>query len=59
MSEENNAPKPLPKNRFITGADINAYRDTLVANYRDNKHKGVLSKIKEKQSNITADEILS
>ena len=26
------SPKPLPKNRFITGADINAYRDALEKN---------------------------
>lgn len=59
MSEENNNPKPIPKNRFITGADINSYRESLIANYRDNKHKGVLAKIQENKNNITADEILA
>lgn len=49
---------PIPKNRFITGANINAYKDSLVANYRSNGHKSVLDKIKNADSNITSDEIL-
>ena len=51
-------PKPLPKNRFIAGADVNAYRDTLVEQYRERGHKSVLAKVKEGGSEITSDEIL-
>lgn len=59
MNEESNTtlPKPLPKNRFITGSDIGAYKDTLVDAYRSNGHIGVLSKIKE-GNNVTSDDIL-
>jgi hypothetical protein len=53
-----NNSNPIPKNRFITGANINAYKDSLVANYRSNGHKSVLDKIKNADSNITSDEIL-
>lgn len=61
MSEEiirNENPKPLPKNRFIAGADVNAYRDTLVEQYRERGHKSVLKKVKEGGSDVTSDEIL-
>jgi hypothetical protein len=50
--------KPIPRNRFITGADINQYRDSLVENYRNNGHRSVLSKIKNADENTTSDEIL-
>lgn len=50
--------KPLPKNRFIAGADVNAYRDTLVEQYRERGHKSVLKKVKEGGSEVTSDEIL-
>lgn len=51
-------PKPIPKNRFITGASINAYKESLVSNYRENGHQSVLQKIKNDGENITSDEIL-
>ena len=52
------SPKPLPKNRFITGADINAYRDALVAQYRGNGHASTLAKVKSEDPDTTSDEIL-
>ena len=52
------SPKPLPKNRFITGADINAYRDALVAQYRGNGHSSTLAKVKSEDPDTTSDEIL-
>ena len=61
MSDEivqSNSPKPLPKNRFIVGADVNAYRETLVEQYRERGHKSVLSRVKEGGSEVTSDEIL-
>lgn len=60
MSDElvQSNPKPLPKNRFIAGADVNAYRDTLVEQYRERGHKSVLKKVKEGGSDVTSDEIL-
>ena len=61
MSEDivkSNNMKPLPKNRFIAGADVNAYRDTLVEQYRERGHKSVLKKVKEGGSDVTSDEIL-
>jgi uncharacterized protein (UPF0371 family) len=51
-------PKPLPKNRFIVGADVNAYRETLVEQYRERGHKSVLSRVKEGGPEVTSDEIL-
>ena len=51
-------PKPLPKNKFIVGADVNAYRETLVEQYRERGHKSVLSRVKEGGSEVTSDEIL-
>ncbi len=56
-NEENNLPKPLPKNKFITGSDIGAYKDALVDSYRSKGHIGVLDKIKQ-NGNVTSDEIL-
>lgn len=50
--------KPIPKNRFITGADINQYRESLVEEYRSNGHRSVLDKIKNSNENTTSDEIL-
>ena len=61
MSDEivqSNSPKPLPKNRFIVGADVSAYRETLVEQYRERGHKSVLSRVKEGGSEVTSDEIL-
>ena len=52
------SPKPLPRNRFIVGADVNAYRDTLVEQYRERGHKSVLKKVKEGGNEVTSDEIL-
>ena len=59
MSEINNELElnQLPKNRYITGSDINSYRDDLIDKYRDS-HRSVLKNIKQK-SDITSDEILS
>jgi len=51
-------PKPLPKNRFIAGSDINAYRDSLVEDYLGQGHCSVLSKVKEHDEATTSDEIL-
>lgn len=51
-------PKPMPKNRFITGANINAYKQSLIAQYRSNGHKSVLQKIKKSDENTTSDQIL-
>ena len=50
--------KPLPRNKFITGADINAYRDALVSQYRGNGHASTLSKVKSDDPDITSDQIL-
>jgi hypothetical protein len=50
--------KPIPRNRFITGANINQYRESLVEEYRNNGHRSVLSKIKNADENTTSDEIL-
>ena len=50
--------KPIPRNRFITGADINQYRDSLVEDYRNSGHRSVLAKIKNADENTTSDEIL-
>lgn len=61
MSEELvqlNSPKPLPKNRFIAGADVNTYRDTLIEQYREKGHKSVLAKVKGGGNEVTSDEIL-
>ena len=60
MTEEllKTSPKPLPKNRFITGADVNAYRDSLVEEYRGNGHRSVLEKVKEGNEETTSDELL-
>ena len=60
MSDDFNqlTPKPMPKNRFITGANINAYKQSLVAQYRSNGHKSVLQKIKKSDENTTSDQIL-
>lgn len=62
MSEEiilsKNEAKPIPRNKFITGANINAYRDSLVEEYRIQGHKSVLDKIKKADQNTTSDEIL-
>lgn len=61
MSEELvqlNNPKPLPKNRFIAGADVNSYRDTLIEQYREKGHKSVLAKVKNGGGEVTSDEIL-
>ena len=55
---EKTNPKPLPKNRFITGADVNAYRDSLVEDYRGKGHRSVLEKIKQYDENTTSDELL-
>ena len=55
--EHSNLPKPLPKNKFITGSDIGAYKDTLVDAYRSSGHIGVLNKIKQGNA-VTADDIL-
>ena len=46
----------IPTNKFITGADVNSYRDTLVEKYRG-KHKGILQKIKS-STGVSSDEIL-
>lgn len=51
-------PKPLPKSRFITGADVNAYRDSLVEEYRDSGHRSVLARVKQADENTTSDELL-
>ena len=62
MSEEivkSNNPKPLPKNRFIVGADIGEYRDVLVEQYREKGHKSVLQRVKEGGNDVTSDEILA
>ena len=59
MSEQTkNLPKPIPKNRFITGANINDYKQSLIAEYRSNGHRSVLEKIKNADENTTSDEIL-
>lgn len=65
MSEQENSqpvvranPKPLPRNRFIAGADIDAYRDSLVEDYLGKGHCSVLSKVKEHDEATTSDEIL-
>lgn len=60
MSDDFNqlTPKPMPKNRFITGANINAYKQSLIAQYRSNGHKSVLQKIKKSDENTTSDQIL-
>lgn len=58
MEENNQNPRPIPKNRFITGADVNAYRDSLVEQYRGTGHRSVLAKVKENDENTTADELL-
>ncbi len=61
MSEnavQSNNPKPLPTNKFIVGADINAYRDVLVEQYRENGHSSVLEKIRNGGNDVTSDEIL-
>lgn len=50
-------PKPIPTNKFITGADINKYRDTLVEKYRSD-HPSTLNKVKNYNKDTTADEIL-
>lgn len=51
-------PKPLPKNRFIAGASVNQYRDTLVEQYRGNGHRSTLDKIRNGGDDVTSDEIL-
>ena len=56
-SNSNNSLKPIPKNKFITGSDINAYKDSLVDFYRSNGHAGVLDRLKQ-DGNVTSDEIL-
>lgn len=53
------AKKPLPKNKFITGSDINAYRDSLVQEYRGSGHKSALNTIRNRKQGVTSDEILS
>lgn len=60
MSEQlvQSNPKPIPRNRFITGANINAYRDSLISEYRQQGHKSVLDKVKSGDENTTSDEIL-
>ena len=61
MSEgivQSNNPKPLPRKRFIAGADINAYREALVEQYRENGHSSVLDKVKHGGEEVTSDEIL-
>ena len=61
MSEEivkSENPKPLPTKRFIAGADINSYRDSLVAQYRENGHESVLDKVKNGGEEVTSDQIL-
>lgn len=58
MQEETSNPKPLPANHFITGADVNAYRDSLVEQYRSHGHKSVLAKVREGGEAATSDEIL-
>jgi len=50
--------KPIPRNKFITGADINAYRDSLVEEYRMKGHRSVLDKVKNADENTTSDELL-
>lgn len=50
--------KPVPKNKFITGADINAYRDALVSQYRTDGHVSTLEKVKSADKDTTSDEIL-
>lgn len=50
-------PQPVPKDKFIVGADIGSYRDGLVSKYRE-KYKGVLQKIEE-NTNMSSDDILS
>ena len=37
---------------------MNAYRETLVEQYRERGHKSVLSRVKEGGSEVTSDEIL-
>ena len=51
-------PRKLPKNKFITGSDIGAYRDYLVDQYRGNGHSSVLQEINKKGDDMTSDEIL-
>lgn len=58
MQEDTTIAKPLPRNKFITGADINAYRDALVSQYRGNGHASTLSKVKSNDPDTTSDEIL-
>lgn len=51
-------PKPIPKNRFITGANINDYKESLIEKYRESGHRSVLDKVKQADENTTSDEIL-
>lgn len=51
-------PRPLPKKKFITGSNINDYRDSLIDEYRDKGHKSVLQKVKSGDKDTTSDEIL-
>lgn len=56
--KESDSPKPIPKNRFIAGSDINEYRDALVEQYHDQGHKSVLHKMRQEGEDLTMDEIL-
>ena len=52
------SPQPIPRNKFITGADINAYRDELVANYHRGGHASTLDRVRDDEKEMTSDEIL-